>query len=547
MYFRFDCVHCGKSLRIREEDAGRKAHCPYCRKQIRVPDSPGAAAAPAGGAAPAESAPAARTVAQAAPQIAPRGRQAGEGGASDGTNVNAMLSGAIALAATFLFYLLLLPAKRTPLGDLFYARGWVPPLEVFLMMWSAAILVLKYRKLSAQKESMLFDLLSSRLGEEITPENVNQFDRHVRDLPTRPRESFLITRVLRGLEHYRVRNSASEVATILSSQSEIDSNAVQSSYTLLKVFIWAIPILGFIGTVQGLGVAVGGFAGNLDKAQDVATLKNSLGQTTSGLAVAFDTTFIALIMSLLLMIPASSLQKSEEDLLNWVDEYCNENLLKRLRDSGGPGLPNDKELIRAAIAAAMGVHHAELQTWRDKLEAIGSTVTRQVADGWNAMHEHMRYQHEQSVSQLAAAAGEVVDRQLANLREIDSISQKVSSLQREQMEQLKLASEVVDQQLRGMEQRARSHQELLEQQMGQAIQRSWEGLVQADQRSQSAHAEAASTMRQAAEHVQRHFTALDEALRSLNKTLGELGGKQVVIQAPPRRSWWSRRRGDGGG
>ncbi len=406
MYFRFDCVHCGKSLRIREEDAGRKAHCPYCRKQIRVPDAPAAAAA-AGAAASSEASAVARAAAQAPAQPAgeagERARPGSEGGASDGTNVNTLLSGAIGLAATVIFYLLLAPIKRTPLGDLFYGRGWVPPLEVFLMMWSAAILVLKYRKLSAQKESMLFDLLSSRLGEEITPENVHQFDRHVRDLPTRPRDSFLITRVLRGLEHYRVRNSPTEVATILSSQSEIDSNAVASSYTLLKVFIWAIPILGFIGTVQGLGVAVGGFAGNLDKAQDVAALKQSLGQTTGGLAVAFDTTFIALIMSLLLMIPASSLQKNEEDLLNWVDEYCNENLLKRLRDSGGPGLPNDKELIRAAIAAAMGVHHAELQAWTDKLEAIGSTVTRQVADGWNAMHEHMRYQHEQSVSQLAAA------------------------------------------------------------------------------------------------------------------------------------------------
>ncbi len=123
MYFRFDCVHCGKSLRIREEDAGRKAHCPYCRKQIRVPDAPGAAAA--GSAAPAETSALARAAAQPAPQ-APPGRTASETGASDGTNVNTLLSGVIGLAATVLFYLLLAPIRRTPLGDLFYGRGWVP-------------------------------------------------------------------------------------------------------------------------------------------------------------------------------------------------------------------------------------------------------------------------------------------------------------------------------------------------------------------------------------------------------------------------------------
>ena len=44
------------------------------------------------------------------------------------------------------------------------------------------------------------------------------------------------------------------------------------------------------------------------------------------------TTLIALVMSLIVMFPTSSLQKMEEDLLNWVDEYCNENLLKRLDD-----------------------------------------------------------------------------------------------------------------------------------------------------------------------------------------------------------------------
>ena len=61
----------------------------------------------------------------------------------------------------------------------------------------------------------------------------------------------------------------------------------------------------------------------------LAILEN---ENPSHLGVAFDTTLLALVLSLFVKIPQSALQKSEEDLVTWVDEYCNENLLKRLND-----------------------------------------------------------------------------------------------------------------------------------------------------------------------------------------------------------------------
>lgn|SRR3972149_825796 len=40
MYFTFDCPHCQKKLKVREEAAGRKAGCPYCRASVIVPSPP---------------------------------------------------------------------------------------------------------------------------------------------------------------------------------------------------------------------------------------------------------------------------------------------------------------------------------------------------------------------------------------------------------------------------------------------------------------------------------------------------------------------------
>ncbi len=73
-------------------------------------------------------------------------------------------------------------------------------------------------------------------------------------------------------------------------------------------------------------------------AADIEVIKEKLGQVTGGLSEAFDTTLVSLVFSLFVMFPTSMMQKNEEDLLNKVDEYCNEYFLKRLRESVGQGV-----------------------------------------------------------------------------------------------------------------------------------------------------------------------------------------------------------------
>jgi biopolymer transport protein ExbB/TolQ/DNA-directed RNA polymerase subunit RPC12/RpoP len=440
MYFTFSCPHCEKKLKVREEIAGRNVGCPYCRKSLVVPRQ---AVTP-----PVEAPPVASDVKDKidvkvsdAPQVntsvssrrKPTAKPvrkdapaAGVGGdSSHGADVSMVLSGAIALAASAVFLGVMYPlsllggenkndltgvAKTARyFGDLFLDRGWVPFALVFLMSWSLAILVFKTRKLKMQKRSMLFDVLPFDESRDITVDSLDEAVAHIRGLPVDPGASFLVNRVLRGLEHFRVRRGAAEVSTVLASQSEIDANAVESSYTLLKVFIWAIPILGFIGTVIGIGGAVGGFSESLGGAAELDALKQSLNNVTGGLSTAFDTTLVALVMSLLVMFPTSSMQKAEEDLLNWVDEYCNENLLKRLDDGGArmPTAGGDAGLVQQAIDAALSQQRIELDKWAKTLRSIGSTLTEQVVDGWTDINQQLKTQHEQKLKeseQLADAA-----------------------------------------------------------------------------------------------------------------------------------------------
>ena len=482
MYFTFDCPECQKQLKVPSDAAGRKARCPYCKHSLVVPQSP----EPGPNAEPSEAFPGITDIntrsmtdrtgsatSKKKPQQPPP--KASTGGWSERTDVSILTSGGIGLGLAAGFILLMIPLKMAGffLGVLFLERGWVPFALTFLFGWSVAILLLKWKKIKRQKDSMLLDLLPDELSEDITHESVGRFVDHVHELPVGPGESFLVNRVLRGLEHFRVRNSNPEVASVLTAQSDIDANAVQSSYAILNVFIWAIPILGFIGTVIGISAAVSG----IDTSGDITVLKESLSNVTGGLATAFDTTLIALVMSMFVMFPTSSLQKAEEDLLNSVDEYCNENLLKRLND-GREHLEDGGEIpasgdVRQAINAAMA-------PWNEKLDAIGARLTAHVAQGWGAINREMLRQQQENAEQV---------------RDIDALIVAVQKM-----------------------------------------------LMQLAQKTEAVHQKAAGTMSQSAESLQGYCTALCQGLEGLNRVLADLGEKQITVQGPPRRGWFSRRK-----
>jgi biopolymer transport protein ExbB/TolQ len=242
-----------------------------------------------------------------------------------------------------------IPLGETSFGQLFAERGWVPYVISFLAFWSGVLLAMKYRRLSRQTRVLELDLLPREIVERITPESAQRFLDVLRALPAEQSDNFLVQRVCRALEYFRTRANVAETVDQLRAQRERDEAGVESSYTMLRVFIWAIPILGFIGTVLGIGASVGGFSESVPEAANLEVMKDSIGAVTSGLGVAFDTTLIALVMSIFIMFPTSSLQKAEEDFLGEVDDYCQEHLVARLEGGeGGQGAVADALVVRVA-------------------------------------------------------------------------------------------------------------------------------------------------------------------------------------------------------
>jgi hypothetical protein len=145
----------------------------------------------------------------------------------------------------------------------------------------------------------------------------------------------MVNRIRKGLELFEVKTNSGDVGGMMSSQSDIDGARISGSYSLLKVFLWAIPILGFIGTVLGLSQAIGSM--DLTDAKNVDKIIGSISKVTGGLGTAFDTTLLGLLLAMVLQFPMSALSKREDDNLNDIDAFCNEVLLPRLNDGAGAG------------------------------------------------------------------------------------------------------------------------------------------------------------------------------------------------------------------
>lgn len=124
--------------------------------------------------------------------------------------------------------------------------------------------------------------------------------------------------------------------------SDDECEKALNSFSLPKLLIWAMPILGFIGTVVGIGLAIGNLSGFLEgDIEDVAKVKVGLANISTGLSYAFDTTLLGLAASLISMIPTTFSQNlvisaysqfellSEElleDHYDFSEEYYNEKL-----------------------------------------------------------------------------------------------------------------------------------------------------------------------------------------------------------------------------
>lgn len=363
----FACPSCHITLQAEPELAGKTVKCPGCSTRIQIPES----FAPAHHDEEGSGSAGEELADQYYDHLPELNISSGHVGPHPST-VSVWIAGGYGIGATLVWYVLMFMFPKTEPGatpgfagylrQLFCERGATQYVTTLLAFWCMALLVLKWMNIRKQRSAMMIQALPKDISEEINPSNLKEFHDHILNFPKPLRNTYIVNRIRKALEFFYVRQNNPEVAQMISSQSEVDSAKANGSYGMVKVFLWAIPIMGFIGTVVGIGSAIGGFGAvfGAGESGDMSQIKEPLLTVLGSMGVAFDTTLLALVLSIILSFPASSLQGQEDDLVTDVDEYCIDHLLKRLNDGGASTNVGSDPALLKAIGDAMASNQKEI-------------------------------------------------------------------------------------------------------------------------------------------------------------------------------------------
>lgn len=164
----------------------------------------------------------------------------------------------------------------------------------------------------------------------------------------------LLKRLRVVLRQWSSKPSLQDSMSLIEQISVSDSEDIRHTYGIIKTFIWSLPVLGLIGTVIGIALAVGDFGqllgGNVD---DVSVIKTSLIRVTAGLSYAFTTTLLGLLGALFLTLISYIMQTREEKLNKRSESTIVDHFLPLIQgmypEQSGSGMLSNSSDLRESL------------------------------------------------------------------------------------------------------------------------------------------------------------------------------------------------------
>lgn len=316
----------------------------------------------------------------------------------------ALLIGVL-LAAAILGVLRYGPLRESHAAE--YVKNPVECLEVVMFCTALGALLTKLLHHRSERRAIGLDVLPEWDGKRVPVSEAAGLLAKLDSVPSGLHQTGLVRRVHGVLDFLCQRGSAAELDDHMRDLADADSMALENSYSLVRFITWAIPILGFLGTVLGITGAISGVTPEV--------LEKSLSTVTDGLAMAFDTTALALALTMLTMFLTFLVDRAEQNVLEAVDRYAHRQLAHRFERAGGAN-GDVAEVVRHSSTAL--------------LKTTEQLVQRQ-ADVWGkAMEEadHRRAGVEQTqMEKLTAALDQALQRTL------QTHSQRLAALERESL------------------------------------------------------------------------------------------------------------------
>lgn len=427
------------------------------------------------------------------------------------THVNMGVVVLAALAMNAGIFALLYTLKGTFLRDLFMGREQIDTsrlvfqsLTMFMFCLSFMTVLLKRWKVSGEFRALREMPLPDDLDFNDIPRLVTVYN----DIAAMPNweKRMATTRVMRVLAMWINSRDFERTMQYARENSEMDLFASDASFRANRLFIWAMPLLGFLGTVYGVSYGIGGFAEFLRGDVSAEDIKFQVGIITQGLAVAFYTTLVGLWTAGGAAFPSMAAERREEQLLGEIDELIEERLTSRI-----PSVRKTEFPVEA------------IQSMKDDIAQLADALSTplrdlitSIEDGFRRLPSPQRY--EEVFAQAITKAGELINNKYSEFQiryeiRVGELGEQLAGRLNEVAERFRSGAEAVAQRL---EQQARAIEvtgaRAVEQQSA-AVNRYLETLDRASEREAARWREVSDDLRRQVGDASAQLGSAVEALR----------------------------------
>jgi biopolymer transport protein ExbB/TolQ len=305
----------------------------------------------------------------------------------------------LGLSACAIFYALIL---QGPLGSesirRYFATHPVSYAATGMFFVGLAALLLKLINLVGQFAAL--SSLTFGMERGVPLEHCSDMLDQLEELPSTARRSYLGRRLRDALEYVERRATAEGLDEELKYLSDVDADRQHDSYALVRIIIWATPMLGFLGTVIGITQALG----DLDPKMLATAIQTAMEGLLAGLYVAFDTTALALSLSILLMFFQFFVDRIESQLLSIVDTRVSEELIGCFESVGtanDPHLQSIQRMAQEVIQTSEELIRRQSEIWEQSIDSSQRRWLEATKNSADEIHTLLREGMDASLTSFA--------------------------------------------------------------------------------------------------------------------------------------------------
>lgn len=212
-------------------------------------------------------------------------------------------------------------------------------------------------------------------------DRIGLWTQHLEELPRAIRQTELVTRIDELLGRQSRRGHTDQLSDDIRDVGDREADADHDALQFVRIIVWAIPMLGFLGTVIGITQTLGG----LDFTDGAAAVE----RLKSGLYVAFDTTALGLVLSVVAIFLQFPVEKLSREILSQTDARVGYLVPAVLSDGQRIDTDNPAVALRQMTTEISNTVresvHQQAQLWRQAIDEA---------------HEHWREAAHESTTQL---------------------------------------------------------------------------------------------------------------------------------------------------